>query len=212
MESGACHVDSVAFYPDGRLLASALYEGTVLLWDRRTGVVRDVLKGHTGKGNSVVFSSNSRKIVSASDDSVALVWDVASGALLWTLQGNTDRLLSVADVTAGALLNTYEIELTSHLSFKNESAIITDRTVAFLDDLPQRSDFIANFEYWNDSNAGWALSEDRCWVNCNWQSFLWLPPEYRPVRSAVATQKLAIGCSSGNVLILGFASDRYIRV
>ncbi|KAK4075503.1 uncharacterized protein Triagg1_4624 [Trichoderma aggressivum f. europaeum] len=233
IKSNTCHVDSVAFSPNGRLLASALYEGTILLWDRRTGAVRDILKGHTGKVNSVIFSSDGRKLASASDDSVALVWDVASGALLWTLQGNTDRLLSVAfspdnkkllsnshngmlwhwDVTTGALLNTYEMEVTSHLSFKNESAIITDRTIAFLDDLPQRSNPSGNLEYWNDSkDAGWALSEDRCWVDHNGQRFLWLPPEYRPVRSAVATQKLAIGCSSGNVLILGFVSDRYIRV
>lgn len=233
MKSNTYHIDSVAFSLDGRLLASALYEGTLLLWDRRTGSVRNILKGHTGKVNSVVFSSDSRKLASASDDSVVLVWNVASGGLLLTLQGNTDRLLSVAfspdnqrllanshngmlwhwDVATGMLLKTYAMESTPHLSFLSESTIITDRTITSLDDLSNRSEAGGGFENHNDSKAvGWTLSEDRCWVNCNGRSVLWLPPEYRPVRSAVATNKLAIGCSSGNVLILGFASDRHMRV
>ncbi|PKK54018.1 hypothetical protein CI102_1212 [Trichoderma harzianum] len=233
MKSNTCLVDSVAFSPDGRLLASALYEGTLLLWDRSTAALRNTLKGHTGKVNSVAFSSDSQKLASASDDSVVLVWDVASSRLLLTLQGNTDRLLSVAfspdnkrllssshngmlwhwDVTTGVLLNTYAMESTFQLSFKNESTIITDRTVTSLDDLSQRSEVSGSFEHHNESKArGWTLSEDRCWVNRNDRRVLWLPPEYRPVRSAVATQKLAIGCSSGNVLILGFASDKHMWV
>lgn len=233
MKGNACHVDSVAFSPDGQLLASALYEGTLLLWDRSTGAVKNALKGHTGKVNSVVFSSDGRKLASASDDSVVLVWDVASGGLLLTLQGNTDRLLSVAfspdnksllsnshngmlwhwDVATGVLLKTYAMESTSHLSFLNESTIITDRTITSLDDLPQLSEASENFGHHKDPKAmGWTLSEDRCWVNCNGLSVLWLPPEYRPVRSALATQKLAIGCSSGNVLILGFISDGFMRM
>ncbi|KAL7797848.1 quinon protein alcohol dehydrogenase-like superfamily [Trichoderma afarasin] len=233
MKSNTYHIDSVAFSPDGRLLASALYEGTLLLWDRRTGAVINILKGHTGKVNAVVFSSDSQKLASASDDNVVLVWNVASGGLLLTLQGNTDRLLSVAfspdnqrllanshngmlwhwDVATGMLLKTYAMESTPHLSFLNESTIITDRTITSLDDLSQRSEAGGVFEHHNDSKAvRWTLSEDRCWINYNGRSVLWLPPEYRPVRSAVATQKLAIGCSSGNVLILGFTSDRYIWV
>ncbi|KAL5088772.1 hypothetical protein Trisim1_006187 [Trichoderma cf. simile WF8] len=233
MKGNACHVDSVAFSPDGQLLASALYEGTLLLWDRSTGAVRNILKGHTGKVNSVVFSSDGRKLASASDDSVVLVWDVASGGLLLTLQGNTDRLLSVAfspdnksllsnshngmlwhwDVATGVLLKTYAMESTSHLSFLNESTIITDRTITSLDELPQRSEASGSFGHHKDPKAmGWTLSEDRCWVNCNGLGVLWLPPEYRPVRSALATQKLAIGCSSGNVLILGFISDGFMRM
>ncbi|KAL6700578.1 WD40-repeat-containing domain protein [Trichoderma pleuroticola] len=231
MKSNTCHVDSVAFSPDGQLLASALYEGTLLLWDRRTGTVRNALKGHTGKVNSVVFSSDGRELASASDDSLVLVWDVASGGLLLTLQGNTDRLLSVAfspdnkrllsnshngmlwhwDVTTGVLLNTYEMESTSHLAFKNESTIITDRNITSLDKLPRQSNTSGNFKHRNDSKAaGWALSEDRCWINYNGRTVLWLPPEYRPVRSAVATENFAIGCSSGNVLILGLAPDIYV--
>ncbi|KAL6799000.1 WD40-repeat-containing domain protein [Trichoderma sp. SZMC 28013] len=231
MKSNTCHVDSVAFSPNGQLLASALYEGTLLLWDRSTAAVRNTLKGHTGKVNSVAFSSDGQKLASASDDSVVLVWDVASGALLWTLQGNTYRLLSVAfspdskgllssshngmllhwDVGTGVLLNTYEMESTSHLSFMDESTIITDRTIACLDKLPQLSNPNWNLEHWSTfKGAGWALSEDRCWVDYDGQNVLWLPPEYRPVKSAVSTETLAIGCSSGNVLVLGFSSGLYI--
>ncbi|RFU80289.1 wd40 repeat [Trichoderma arundinaceum] len=228
MKGNTCHVDSVAFSPDGQELASAIYDGTLLLWDISAGTVRTTLKGHTGKVNSVAFSPNGQTLASSSDDSVVLVWDVAIGALLWTLEGNTDRLLSVAfspdnrrllssshngtlwqwNVATGVLLNTYAMESTSRLSFINESTIITDRAITSLDELSHCSEASESFEHHNDSKAvGWALSDDRCWINWNGRSVLWLPPEYRPVRSAVATQKLAIGCSSGNVLILGFASD-----
>jgi WD40 repeat protein len=47
---------SVAFSPDGRLLASGSWDGTVIVWDVRTGERVRTLTGHTGDVECGLFS------------------------------------------------------------------------------------------------------------------------------------------------------------
>jgi len=72
---------SVAFSPDSRLLASALWDGTILLWDVATGTLQQTLEGHDGSVNSVAFSHNSKLLASASDDETVRLWDAATDTL-----------------------------------------------------------------------------------------------------------------------------------
>ena len=51
------------------------------------------------------------------------------------------------------------------------------------------------------------LGEDKTWILCNGRNVLWLPPEYRPSCSAVQGRMISIGCSSGQVLTIGFSQD-----
>src|SRR5258708_10261472 len=59
-------VYSVAFSPDGKMLASGSEDKTIKLWDVTTGKERATLKGHTGRVMSVVFTPDGKMLASVS--------------------------------------------------------------------------------------------------------------------------------------------------
>jgi WD40 repeat protein len=97
-------VRSVAFSPDGRLLASGSYDDTIKLWEVASGREVRTLSGHTSDVNSVAFSPDGRLLASGSDDRTIKLWDVASGSLVRTLSGHNGRVFSVAFSPDGRLL------------------------------------------------------------------------------------------------------------
>ena len=60
-------VDSVAFSPDGRTLASGSHDKTIKLWDAATGQALRTLAGHSSIVESVVFSPDGKTLASGSD-------------------------------------------------------------------------------------------------------------------------------------------------
>jgi WD40 repeat protein len=70
-------VNSVAFSPDGRLLASGSDDKTIKLWDVASGREVRTLSGHTDDVNSVAFSPDGRLLASGSDDKTIKLWDIS---------------------------------------------------------------------------------------------------------------------------------------
>ncbi|MGC2661152.1 MAG: hypothetical protein WA324_24625 [Bryobacteraceae bacterium] len=89
-------VTSVAYSPDGRLLASGSSDETVRIWDLTNGRELRSLVGHTGAVTSVAFGPDGRTLATGSDDHTLKLWDVATGELLKTFSGHTKKITSVA--------------------------------------------------------------------------------------------------------------------
>ncbi|MEM4413247.1 MAG: right-handed parallel beta-helix repeat-containing protein, partial [Candidatus Caldarchaeum sp.] len=95
-------VFSVAFSPDGRLLASGSWQ-EIKLWEVGSGQLVRTLSGHTDEVHSVAFSPDGRLLASGSRQEIKL-WDVASGREVRTLSGHTSWVTSVAFSPDGRLL------------------------------------------------------------------------------------------------------------
>lgn len=69
---------SIAFSPDGRLLAGGSADGLVYLWDTATGTQLIEQEGHRGPVQSISFTGDGKTLISGGMDTTALVWDVAA--------------------------------------------------------------------------------------------------------------------------------------
>jgi WD40 repeat protein len=93
-------VTSVAFSPDGKILASASRDGTVRLWNVAThSQIGKPLTGHTGGVTSVAFSPDGKTLATGTGyrDRTVRLWDVATHRRIGNpIAGHAGTVFSVA--------------------------------------------------------------------------------------------------------------------
>lgn len=86
------NVNSVAFSPDGKIIASGSEDQTVKLWDAENGKLILTLIGHVKGAALVAFSPDGKMIASGSyEDKKVRLWDVQTGAMKQELSLGNQR-------------------------------------------------------------------------------------------------------------------------
>jgi hypothetical protein len=96
LEGHTTAVWCVAFSADGRRALSGSVDGSIKVWDVRTGKAIRSLEGHQELVWSAVFAPDGRRIVSGSRDRTVRLWDVDSGKELKCFKGHTNEIRRVA--------------------------------------------------------------------------------------------------------------------
>jgi WD40 repeat protein len=103
IDSPAGPVYSAAFSPDGKKIIGSAYDGSLRLWDAKSGKELRRLDGHLGKVWTVAFDPDGRHVASGGFDGSVRYWDLAAAREMYRLPAGptTDYMRSVCFSTYG---------------------------------------------------------------------------------------------------------------
>jgi WD40 repeat protein len=227
LEGHGGSVRSVAFSHDGSHVVSGSNDSTVKIWDASSGACVKTLEGHSDWVSSVAFSRDGSQVVLGSDDNTVKIWDASSGACHKTLEGHSEGVSSVAfsrdgsqvvsgsydntvkiwDASSGACLTTLNVGWSvQNVAFATTgSYVLTERGIIPWDISPNPNTALTATALQERRNDHYGSNANQAWITWDGQNVLWLPSEYRPSCSAVASSTIVIGCPSGRVLTIKFS-------
>ena len=97
-------VTGVIFCPDNQTLISSSRDGTIKVWQWKTGKLIRTIKEDTGAIYAIALHPNAEIIASGSEDRTLRLWHLASGKLLGIFTGHTQPVNAVAFTPNGQTL------------------------------------------------------------------------------------------------------------
>lgn len=76
----------VAFTSDGQILAAAMSDKTIKLWNGKTGQLIRTLQGHAYAVHAIAMTPNNQTLISGSSDKTIKLWNLKTGQLIRTLR------------------------------------------------------------------------------------------------------------------------------
>jgi hypothetical protein len=99
---GAEPVQTLWWSPDSTLLAAALDDGTLQLWQMEERELVGVIDGAGSAIVSVAWAPDGSQIATGSADGVIEIWSVTEGLVLETLEGHSGRIVTLYWTAAGS--------------------------------------------------------------------------------------------------------------
>lgn len=146
-------VISLAFSPNGQILASGGLGRTVKLWDLQTGKLLRTVGKHTHPVFSVAFSPDGKTLASGSGDNTIELWSLPKGKKLRTLKGHSDDITSIAFSPNGQTLISGSWDKTVKLWNLQTGEILRD--------FAENSQRILSVDFSSDGKTFASVSGDR---------------------------------------------------
>ncbi|KAF9503231.1 hypothetical protein BS47DRAFT_1322867 [Hydnum rufescens UP504] len=193
-------VGSVAFSPNGLLLASGSWDSSVYLLDAMSGAHIATLHGHSKGVTLVAFSPDGSWLASGSYDHTVCLWDAMSRVCIATLEVDSRNVLDLVFSFDGHTLisqtptNTFAWDLTSQPPQLVSSSILEvfPPTISLTSLMWSRV-------------GGWIQALDS--QGHPVARICYIPPHYCPETALLASSllsqpRVAVGCRDGHVIIV----------
>jgi WD40 repeat protein len=103
---------AIAFAPDGLTLASSSSDGSVRIWDTKTGKSLRTLQGHKKSVLAIAFAPDGQRLASVSDDNTVRIWELRSeSAASKVIKGHAAAVQAVSFSPDGKLLASGSLDL-----------------------------------------------------------------------------------------------------